>query len=206
MPPINRAVDIAATGASTEVTGNMSESAIQEHPGLVDGKAGHSAKARKHDRGLLLIGLFKLSKSAFFFAVGIGAIRLLHKDLGDVAMRVASALKLDVEGRFVSFLVEKVDLIDMRHLREAGLGAFAYSGLALLEGIGLTLEKTWAEYLTVGLTVSFLPWELYELVKRPDLVRLALLLANLAVLAYLLWLLRKKRMEAARLIVPGRGA
>jgi uncharacterized membrane protein (DUF2068 family) len=174
----------------------MSESAIQEHPGIVDEKAGHKGKARAHDRGLLLIGLFKLSKSAFFFCVGIGAIKLLHKDLGDVAMRVATALKLDVEGRFVTVLVEKVDLIDMRHLREAGLGAFAYSALALLEGIGLMLEKTWAEYLTVGLTVSFLPWELYELARRPDLVRLTLLLANLAVLAYLLWLLRKKRVDA----------
>jgi len=197
MPPGNRNVDIAATGESTEKTGDMSESAIQEHPGLVDEKAGQRGKARVHDRGLLLIGLFKLSKSAFFFAVGIGAIKLLHKDLGDVAMRVASALKLDVEGRFVTMLVEKVDLIDMRQLREAGLGAFAYSALALVEGIGLMLEKTWAEYLTVGLTVSFLPWELYELVKRPDLVRLTLLLANLAVLVYLLWLLRKKKREAA---------
>jgi uncharacterized membrane protein (DUF2068 family) len=196
MPSIYRAVDIAASCESTEKTGNMSESAIQERLEIVETKAGHKAKARKHDRGLLLIGLFKLSKSAFFFAVGIGAIRLLHKDLGDVAMRVAAALKLDVEGRFVTFLVEKVDLIDMRHLREAGLGAFAYSALALLEGIGLMMEKTWAEYLTVGLTVSFLPWELYELAKHPDLVRLALLLANLAVLAYLLWLLRKMKLEA----------
>ena len=35
------------------------------------------------DRGLLLIGLFKLAKSVFFFFVGIGALHLLHKDLGD---------------------------------------------------------------------------------------------------------------------------
>src|ERR1700678_134511 len=100
MPPADSDVDIAATCESTEKTVNMSESAIQEHPGLAKTKSGSDAGARKHDRGLLLIGLFKLSKSAFFFAVGIGAIKLLHKDLCDVAMRVASALKLAVEGRF----------------------------------------------------------------------------------------------------------
>lgn len=55
------------------------------------------------------------------------------------------------------------------------------------------LEKVWAEYLTLILTVSFLPWELYELVWRPSWFRLSLLLINLAVLAYLVWLLRRKK-------------
>jgi uncharacterized membrane protein (DUF2068 family) len=142
---------------------------------------------------LLAIGVFKLAKSAFFFCVGIGAIKLLHRDLGDVAMRLAEALKLDVEGRFVAFLVQQVDLIDTHHLREAGVGAFAYSALALTEGVGLMLEKVWAEFLTLGLTVAFLPWEVYELVRRPDLARLGLLVANLVVLAYLVWLLRQKK-------------
>ena len=174
----------------------MSESAIQEHPGIEETKSGQDAKAHKH-RGLLLIGLFKLSKSAFFFAVGLGAIKLLHKDLGDVLMRVAQVLHRDPEGRMVGFLMGKVDLIDTHRLRVAGLGAFAYSALALVEGIGLMMEKTWAEYLTLGLTVSFLPWELYELARHPDVVRLAVLLTNLAVLAYLLWLLRKMKQEAA---------
>ena len=51
----------------------------------------------------------------------------------------------------------------MQHLREIGVGVFAYSGLALIEGIGLMLEKVWAEYLTLSLTIAFLPWELWEL-------------------------------------------
>ena len=55
-----------------------------------------------HDRGLLLIGLFKLGKSILFFGIGVGAIHLLHKDLGDVVMRVAMALKFDPESRFVT--------------------------------------------------------------------------------------------------------
>jgi uncharacterized membrane protein (DUF2068 family) len=180
----------------------MSEGAIEEHLGVTHAEARDARTAppehHRHDRGLLAIGVFKLVKSAFFFCVGIGALKLLHKDLGDVMMRVASALKLDVEGRFVSFLIQKVDLIDMHRLREAGLGAFAYSLLALTEGIGLMLEKVWAEFLTLGLTIAFLPWELYELIRRPDWARLSLLLANLVVLAYLLWLLQKKRRETHR--------
>src|SRR5437868_788454 len=153
--------------------------------------------AGSHDRGLLLIGLFKLAKAIFFFGVGVGAIHLLHKDLEDEVMRLALKLRFDPESRFVSLLLDKVDLIDAHRLRQISVATFGYSALALTEGVGLLLEKVWAEYLTLILTISFLPWELYELVRRPDWFRLSLLLINLAVLWYLVWLLRRKKMLGA---------
>ena len=146
-----------------------------------------------HDRGLLLIGLFKLAKAIFFFGVGVGAIHLLHKDLEDEVMRLALKFRFDPESRFVSLLLNKIDLIDAHRLRQISVATFGYSALALTEGIGLLLEKVWAEYLTVILTASFLPWELYELARRPDWFHLSLLLINLAVLGYLVWLLRRKK-------------
>jgi uncharacterized membrane protein (DUF2068 family) len=146
-----------------------------------------------HDRGLLLIGLFKLTKAIFFFGVGVGAIHLLHKDLEDEVMRLALRFRFDPESRFVSLLLDKVDLIDAHRLRQISVATFAYSAVALTEGVGLLLEQVWAEYLTLILTVSFLPWELYELARRPDWFRLSLLLINLAVLGYLVWLLRRKK-------------
>jgi len=169
----------------------MSETALQKHRAQVEG----GRTQPRHDRGLLAIGLFKLVKSAFFFCLGVGAFKLLHKDLGDVAMRIAQALHRDPEGRFVTFLMEQVDRIDAHRLREIGFATFAYSALALTEGIGLMMEKVWAEYLTTILTVMFLPWEIYELFREPNLARLSLLIANLVVLAYLLWLLRRMRQQ-----------
>jgi len=160
-----------------------------------DGPETHHAGS--HDRGLLLIGLFKLGTAIFFFCVGAGAIHLLHKDLGDEVMRLATRLKFDPESRFVSLLLDKVDLIDAHRLRQISVATFGYSALALTEGCGLLLEKVWAEYLTLILTISFLPWELYELVRRPDWFRLSLLLINLAVLWYLVWLLRRKKLLGA---------
>jgi len=167
----------------------MNESAIQEHPSEIE----VAVERPHHDRGLLAIGIFKLAKSIFFFLVGFGALKLLHKDLGDVAMQIAQALHRDPEGRFVTVLMEQVDRIDAHRLREIGFATFAYSGLALTEGVGLMLEKVWAEYLTTVLTMMFLPWEIFELARDPNLMRLSLLLANLVVLAYLIWLLRRKK-------------
>jgi uncharacterized membrane protein (DUF2068 family) len=146
-----------------------------------------------HDRGLLAIGLFKLGKAILFFFLGIGAVHLLHKDLGDEILRLAASLKFDPESKFVQLLLDKVDLIDAHRLRQISVATFGYSALALTEGVGLLMEKVWAEYLTLILTVSFLPWELYELARRPSWLRLSLLLINLAVLGYLVWLLRRKK-------------
>ena len=161
---------------------------------------GHASASRdlpairpRHDNGLLLIGLFKLAKSMLFFCIGVGAIHFLHKDLSDEVVRLATALRFDPESHFVSLLLDKVDLIDVHRLREIGIATFAYSAVALTEGIGLLRRKVWAEYLTLVLTASALPWEIFELLRRPTWFRFYLFVINLCVLWYLLWLLKKKR-------------
>lgn len=155
-----------------------------------------SSKAERptvvRDRGLLLIAIFKMAKSAFFFCVGMGALHFLHKDLGDEALRLAKELRFDPEHRAVALVLEKIDLIDGHRLRQIGIFTFAYSGLALTEGVGLLLERTWAEYLTLILTLSFLPWEIYELFRHATWIKAGMFLINLGVLGYLVWLLDRK--------------
>jgi uncharacterized membrane protein (DUF2068 family) len=168
----------------------MSEQTLEPHAAVA---ARAQARGRRHDGGLLAIAIFKLAKSLFFFCVGIGAFHLLHRNLGDVAMRIAMALHFDPEWRIVSFFTAQADQVDQQHLREIGFGVFAYSALALVEGCGLMLEKPWAEYLTVSLTVAFLPWELWELAHGASGFRVGLLATNLAVLGYLVWLLQRKK-------------
>ncbi len=55
-----------------------------------------------------------------------------------------------------------------------------------MEGIGLYLEKTWAEYLTLAITASFLPWEVIQIFHRITLIRVSLLTVNVLVFVYLL--------------------
>jgi uncharacterized membrane protein (DUF2068 family) len=155
--------------------------------------AEHGHARRHHDRGLLMIGLFKLLEAVFFFLVGVGAIHFIHHDLGDAAQRLAVRLRFDLDGRLVSWVLDHLDDITSHRLKQIGVATFFYAGLRVTEGVGLVMEKVWAEYLTVGLTMAFLPWELYEIMRRPDWIRICLLLANLLVLAYLLWWLRRFR-------------
>jgi len=136
--------------------------------------------------GLILIAAFKLVQALLFVSIGVGALKLLHKDVGDVLERVAYHMRFNPESRFVNFLLEKASLIDDHLLRRIGEVVFIYAGLDLVEGIGLYLEKTWAEYLTLLITASFLPWEVYEIFHRLTLIRFGLLTVNALVLLFLL--------------------
>ena len=154
-------------------------------------------------RGLLAIGLFKLAKAAFFIAVGIGALHLVHSNVGDVLLRVTSTLHLDPDGRFVQMLEDKADLLSGHKLRQVSLFTFLYATLSLVEGIGLMMEQTWAEYLTLTLTICALPWDVTELVKHPDAMHAGVVLINIAVLAYLLWFIRWHRKHVRECAVEG---
>jgi len=152
-----------------------------------------------HSKGMLLIGTFKLLKAALFFSLGVGAIHFINADLSETVHRIVSVNNFDAESRFVSVILDKADDLDDHRLRIVSAGSFAYSAVAIVEGVGLLMELTWASYLTLILSLSFLPWELYEIARDPVLWRLVILAINLAIVAYLLWFLKmEERVRAGR--------
>lgn len=161
--------------------------------------SGGAADARqKHNKLLLLIALYKGALALLFAALGVGAFRLLHKDLGDLLDTIREALHFSPESRLINFLADKVDMVNDAMLRRIGFFAFCYAAISLAEGLGLYFEKAWAELLTVLVTASFLPWELIEVWRQVTWLRVGLLLVNTLVLLYLLKVLveRHRRSRA----------
>jgi uncharacterized membrane protein (DUF2068 family) len=155
---------------------------------------------RHHNQWLILIAAFKLAQALLFALIGFGALQLLHKDVGDVLAQLADHLRFNPESRFVNFILDNASLLNDRLLLRIGAVVFIYAGLDLLEGIGLYLEKVWAEYLTLAITASFLPWEIFEIIRRLTFIRVGLLTVNALVFFYLLKLVmgRKRRAEDAQ--------
>jgi uncharacterized membrane protein (DUF2068 family) len=143
------------------------------------------------DKWLVLIGVLKLLKGAFLVLLGVGALRLLHRDLVSFLNHwIVVVLRLDPESHAVNFILTKAALISPRELRMLSLGIFLYASLELIEGTGLVLEKVWAEYVTLVFTAAFLPWEFYELVRHFSLFKVGLVAGNLLIVLYLLWLVQ----------------
>jgi len=148
---------------------------------------------RRHNKLLILIAVYKTLQALLFVALGIGALRLLHKDVGDVFDSLREALHFSPESRLVNFILDKASLIDDPMLRRIGAVAFSYAALSLAEGIGLYLEKAWGELLTLIITASFLPWEIFEVLHRLTWLRVGLLLINGLVLIYLVKVVAVRR-------------
>jgi uncharacterized membrane protein (DUF2068 family) len=144
-------------------------------------------------RGVRLIAAFKIFKGLVLFAVGIGAVKLLHKDVAFEVERWADIFRVDPNNHYIHRLLERFLTLDARKLKELSVGTFFYSALLLTEGTGLMLGKRWAEYFTIIATSSFIPLEVYELTKRVSSPRLVVLLINVVVVVYLVVELRRSR-------------
>ncbi len=159
------------------------------------------SSGQHHNRVLLLIAFYKFLHALFFIAIGIGAHRLLHKDLADEIDLFARHLRFNPESRLVTFVLEKASLVNDPLLRRIGFFAFCYAAVTLVEGIGLYLEKTWGEFLTLAITASFLPWELFEIYRHITWIHLGLFAINILVFLYLLDLvLARARLRAKAII------
>src|SRR5579863_3466985 len=169
-------------------------------PQLMTGSASHLVTGtRNHRTGLVLIAAYKLLGALLFIAIGVGALRLLHKDIDDVVWRMIGDLKMNPESRLVNFIFEKAELLNDPILRRIGLAAFCYAAVGILEAIGLYLEKTWGEFLTLIITASFLPFEIHEIMRRLTPMRVGLLVANILVLVYLIWMLGERAAHRRRM-------
>jgi uncharacterized membrane protein (DUF2068 family) len=133
----------------------------------------------------MVIAVFKLLKGLALIAVGIGALHLLHKDVAAIADQWINAFRVDAHNHYILWLLEKLAKVDDHKLRQLSVGTFIYAAVFLTEGTGLALHKRWAEYFTIITTSSFLPLEIYEIVRHATVAKVVALLVNIVVVVYL---------------------
>jgi len=145
---------------------------------------------------LFLIGLFKLLKAAALIAVGIGVIKLLHKDLSSVVMHWVNVVGVDPDNRYIHRILLRIFRVTPKQLKELSVGTFLYAGLFLTEGTGLLLRKHWAEYFVIITTGLLIPLEVYELARHFTPVKLGVTIVNLLIVWYLVVRVRSRRKKS----------
>jgi uncharacterized membrane protein (DUF2068 family) len=144
-----------------------------------------SGSAQSSSSVLILIGVFKLMKAILLIVAGIGAIRLLHKDVADTVIHWTRVVRVDPDNRFVHGALARIFRVTPKELRELSVGTFIYAGLFATEGVGLLLRKRWAEYFTLVTTGGFIPLEIYELVRHFTVAKVVITLVNVLIVWYL---------------------
>ena len=145
--------------------------------------------------GLVLIGAFKILKGLLLVAAGIGALELLNKDVSDVVATWIETMRVDPDNRYIDRLLVKLWSVDNHKLKEISAGTFFYAALVFTEGAGLLSGRRWGQYFTTIITASFLPIEIFELVKKFSAMKLIVIALNVLIVWYLVAHLRKHKRQ-----------
>ena len=94
--------------------------------------------------------------------------------------------------RVIGYLSEHIFNVSPQKLIVVTIATCLYGVLFVIEGIGLLMLKRWAEYLTVIITLSFIPLEIYELTRKVSPLKIGTLVLNIAIAVYLIVRLKQK--------------
>ncbi len=99
------------------------------------------------------------------------------------------------------FLVRNLQFISSALVIRIAVATVVYALVESAEAIGLFLQKVWAEWLVILVTVSFIPLEIYEIAARPNPIKIGSFIGNVIILWYLLKRLFEKRAQRRRAIL-----
>ena len=138
---------------------------------------------------LRLLGAFKLVKALALVAFAVSLMDPAWRHELRVLVR---AVGVDPDHRLADVIAKLRDMGEA-HRRDIGLAVLAYAALFTVEGVGLIMRKLWAEYVTIVITTSFIPLEIYELAHGKSVLKAVVIALNIAIVIYLILRLRHNK-------------
>lgn len=143
-------------------------------------------EVRRPDFGLRVIIIWKVIKGVLLVGLGIMALVLRHHDLHALGVDVVEWMGIDPARPSVEAFLGKLFALTPGKIAGLGIGAFALASVMLFEAWGLHRRRVWAEWLTVIVTASLIPFEIHHLAVHPSIGKVITLVLNVAIVVYLL--------------------
>jgi uncharacterized membrane protein (DUF2068 family) len=150
---------------------------------------------RRQRQALQAIATFEFLKGIFVMVMGFCALALVHKDVWLYAESLLALLHVSTDRHSAQLFLDFADNVTDARLWAAARIAFAYAVLRFTEGFGLWRCRTWAEWVALVSGALLLPLEVRELLRGVTLLRSALFVGNLAVVFFMLYVIRSNRRE-----------
>jgi uncharacterized membrane protein (DUF2068 family) len=138
-----------------------------------------------------LKAVFKLVKAFELEAFAVGVHGLSHAEAQQRLVWWLGHNAMSPHAHLLQHLAEWLAGVEPRRIELAAGAAFFYALLYAVEGWGLWRGRSWAIWVTVVATGLFVPFEIWAIVLHPTAVSVGALVFNLAILAYLVFALRR---------------
>src|ERR1039457_1825037 len=146
-----------------------------------------------HTRGLHIVALFEGAKGILVLLVGFGLLTFIHQDVNEAAKHLVKHFNLNPASHYPRIFLDLTEHIDDTKLWSMALSATMYFVVSMIEAAGLWLRKTWAAWFAVLTCGMYVPVEIYEVAIKVTWPRVTVLVVNLGIVSYLLFVLIKER-------------
>ena len=146
---------------------------------------------------LRAVAVFEACKGAIVLVVGFGLLSFIGHDAEQLAERLVNRLHLDPAQHYPRIFINAMSEVTNTHLWLIASFAALYAAVRFVEAYGLWRERRWAEWLAALSGGVYVPIELFELLRHATWIKFAALAINLAVVAYMAWLLTETRRKRA---------
>jgi uncharacterized membrane protein (DUF2068 family) len=135
---------------------------------------------------LRTVALFEAAKGLIVLLLGMGLLRLMHKNLEDFAEQLSRFLHASPGGRLSNLFITAADRATDKSLWALAATAAIYALVRFAEAYGLWYDREWAEWFALLSGSMYLPWEVYSILRHPLLLKWVVLAVNLAIVLYML--------------------
>ncbi len=134
---------------------------------------------------LYIIVGFKLLKGLGALLLALGMYSLSDKNLPEEFEKLLLFLHQDPEKKLFVDLGDRVSSITPSNLHWVAIFSILYSLFMMLQAFGLMFRVSWIVWLVIGESAFFVPVEFFELVHRPNWIKLSIIIVNILIVWYL---------------------
>jgi uncharacterized membrane protein (DUF2068 family) len=156
--------------------------------------------------GLRLIAVLEATKGVIGIVLGVGLHLLAGHHQHPFIQWIVARFHLDDSAHAPHFVVEMLAHPERFRLEVWTMLAMGYAALRFVEAYGLWLARRWGEWLALVSAALYIPFEVYAIALDVTVLKVSLLVLNVAFVVYLGLVLaatRRKRARAGKIAAGG---
>jgi len=155
-----------------------------------------------HIKGVRTVATVEFVKGVVVALAGLGVFSMRHKDIWGITESFLEFFHVNPYNHYVGVFINLVYRLSDMHLWKIALVATVYVALRFIEAYGLWRIRPWAEWLAIASGSLYVPFEIEDLLRRPDMFRFTIIVVNVGIVLYMMML----RLEAAKKRLAARRA
>jgi uncharacterized membrane protein (DUF2068 family) len=142
----------------------------------------------QHIKGVRTVASIEFAKGAIILLGCLGLFTFRHRSIWGVAESLLEFLHVSPYHHYVGVFIDLVARLDDVRLWKIAVVASVYVMLRFIEAYGLWYALPWAEWMAAITGGIYVPFEVDDFIRRPDWFRLMIIVINLLIVLYMLYL------------------